>query len=204
VMWDEFDAYLIDLQSKRNQRVSSREVSERAVIRCGPSEPILLFSDLDRGNGKNPACAVTMETTQCYAKWISEQTGGKFRIPTEAEWEFAARAGGGGEPIVSKEQLNKIAWFKDNSGDEYHPVGRKEPNAWGLHDTLGNVWEWTVNPDGKAVARGGGFTDPIKKVFIGSRQTDFKQWRVTDLEYPQNRWRLSDGQMVGMRLVMDE
>jgi formylglycine-generating enzyme required for sulfatase activity len=61
----------------------------------------------------------------------------KYRLPSEAEWEYAARAGG-----ATRQSLDDVAWYADNSGDETHPVGQKKPNAWGLYDMLGNVREW--------------------------------------------------------------
>ncbi len=62
-----------------------------------------------------------------------------FRLPTEAEWEYACRSGTTGERYG---ELDAVAWHRGNSGSETHPVGKKQPNAWGLYDTIGNVWEW--------------------------------------------------------------
>jgi formylglycine-generating enzyme required for sulfatase activity len=72
------------------------------------------------------------------AKLNARNDGYKYRLPSEAEWEYAARAGSTGAPV----SLDEVAWYADNSGDETHPVGTKKPNAWGLYDMLGNVREW--------------------------------------------------------------
>jgi formylglycine-generating enzyme required for sulfatase activity len=73
------------------------------------------------------------------AKLTARNDGYKYRLPTEAEWEYAARAGATGALTAS---LDEVAWYEANSGDETHPVGTKKPNAWGLYDMLGNVREW--------------------------------------------------------------
>ena len=79
-----------------------------------------------------------------------------YRLPTEAEWEYAARAGTTGARYG---ELDDVAWYDGNSGSTTHPVGTKQPNAWGLHDMLGNVWEWTG--DGWGAYASGTATDPL-------------------------------------------
>ena len=97
--------------------------------------------------------------------------GWRFDIPTEAEWEYASRAGSkealysGYEitaPIGKCRRLDDIVWYKDNSHQKTHPVGKKKANAWGLHDTLGNLWEWCA--DGYCNYTSASATDPITPV----------------------------------------
>jgi len=74
-----------------------------------------------------------------FCRKLSSQLGQTVSLPTEAQWEYACRAGTTG---AYAGDLDEMGWYWDNSGDEIHPVGQKKPNAWGLYDMHGNVWEW--------------------------------------------------------------
>jgi formylglycine-generating enzyme required for sulfatase activity len=107
------------------------------------------------------------EAQEFLSRLNARNDGYKYRLPTEAEWEYAARAG---SPAPAGAALDEVAWYAANSGDETHPVGQKKPNAWGLYDMLGNVREWVedqysatyyanaplADPTGPAPGQGGG------------------------------------------------
>jgi formylglycine-generating enzyme required for sulfatase activity len=89
---------------------------------------------------RRPVEQVTWEDAQAFIQRLNAQKGEEvYRLPTEAEWEYACRAGTTGARYGD---LDRIAWYGENSGNQTHPVGEKAANAWGLHDMLGNVWEW--------------------------------------------------------------
>jgi len=95
-------------------------------------------------NDTHPVVCVSWNDAVAYCKWLSQKTGESYRLPTEAEWEYACRAGtttmwSFGD---DEKELEKYAWYGENSEGKTHPVGEKLPNPWGLHDMHGNVWEW--------------------------------------------------------------
>jgi formylglycine-generating enzyme required for sulfatase activity len=110
-----------------------------------------------------------------------------FRLPTEAEWEYACKAG---ETGIRYGDLNSIAWYKDNSSMTSHIVGQKEPNAWGLYDMLGNVWEWCSDIYDETVYgsyrifRGGGWADEERSVMATTRRRSHPiKFRIDDLGF---------------------
>lgn len=110
-----------------------------------------------------------------------------FRLPTEAEWEYACKAGTNG---IRYAELDLIAWYKDNSGKAPHPVGQKEPNAWGLYDMLGNVWEWCSDIYDETVygsyriIRGGGWSDEERSVMATTRRRSHPlKFKIEDLGF---------------------
>ncbi|GAL94652.1 SUMF1/EgtB/PvdO family nonheme iron enzyme [Microcystis aeruginosa] len=97
-----------------------------------------------QNNPQNPVERVSCNDAKAFCQKLSQITGKTYRLPTEAEWEYACRAGTTTRYYFGDDanQLGNYAWYGGNSQDKTHPVGQKKPNAWGLHDMSGNVWEW--------------------------------------------------------------
>jgi len=138
-------------------------------------------SDEGWGRGKRPVINVTWDDAKAYTKWLSDQTGKNYRLPTESQWEYACRAGNAGKYAFGDDanQLGNYGWYDKNSEEKTHPVGEKKPNAFGLYDMHGNVWEWledvwhtnyegapsdgsawTSGGDSKNLLRGGSWINP--------------------------------------------
>ena len=117
-------------------------------------------------------------------------SGLTFRLPTEAEWEYACRAGSSGDygkladgTEITEETLSEVAWYDDNSGHKTHPVGQKQPNAFGLYDMHGNVWEWCEYlyraGGSNRVSRGGSWSSSSRDCAAsdrGSSDPDFRYY----------------------------
>ena len=168
----------------------------QGVMGTNPSE----FS----GCGQCPVERVSWNDAQEFIRSLNGRFGGnRYRLPTEAEWEYAARAGTTGDRYGN---LDAIAWYRDNSGGRTHPVGQKAPNAWGLHDMLGNVWEWVA--DWYGGYPGGAVTDPRGPVSGSDRVDRGGGWGVS-ASYCRSSTRFSDtpgirNAYLGFRLLRTE
>jgi formylglycine-generating enzyme required for sulfatase activity len=122
----------------------------------------------------NPVEQVSWNDVQAFIRRLNQQEGhNHYRLPTEAEWEYATRAGSTGAYSFGDDadSLGRYAWYSDNSGDKRYPVGQKEPNAWGLHDMHGNVWEWVQDWYGERYYSNSPGSDP-KGPSSGSRRVE--------------------------------
>lgn len=157
---------------------------------------------------RHPVEQVNWTDCQDFVKKLSKITGKKFRLPTEAEWEFAARGGvkSNGYKYSGGNQLSLLAWYNENSGSTSHEVGQKTPNELGLYDMSGNIWEWVqdwkgdftdeeqTNPTGpetgdEKVCRGGGWNREHDRCRVSYRGDD-----EPDLRY----------RSLGLRVVLDK
>ncbi len=194
VTWDEYDLWAFRLDLRADQRTEEMDAITR------PSKP---YGAPDRGFGHNgfPALGMTFHAAQEYCRWLSMKTGRRYRLPAEAEWEYACCANSAAEP--SKEKLDQQAWYWDNAEDQTHRAGSKEPNAWSLHDMLGNVAEWVIGSDGTPMTAGGSFRERAGQVHGGTRSQQAPSWNATDPQFPKSKWWLSDAPFVGFRVVCE-
>lgn len=216
VTWDEYDLFTFPKEEV--------EVSGQADAVTRPTKP---FVDMSFGMGRRgfPAISMTQYAARKYSQWLSAMTGRYYRLPTEAEWEYACRAGTA--PAYSfgngSAELGQYAWYRGNSDGKYHPIGVKEPNPWGLYDMHGNVIEWTLdqyapdryqrltegilNPWLKPsrlfphVVRGGSWADGADALRCAARRGSDPSWQIQDPQLPKSVWYHTDAPWVGLRLV---
>jgi formylglycine-generating enzyme required for sulfatase activity len=226
VTWDEYDSYWRKVKgAKRPDPKTQQDKDADAVTR--PTPP---YADETFGHGRegNPVLCITHHAAMEYCRWLSAKTGKLYRLPTEAEWEWACRAGTttaysfGDDPAM----LGEYAWFDKNSEEVAHPVGKKKPNQWGLYDMHGNVAEWCIDhyrknyyisfpldkpslspvllPTEKRysyVARGGAWIDSPSGLRCAARRGSDKEWLKRDPQRPQSIWWMTDADFVGFRVV---
>ncbi|HUX07002.1 MAG TPA: SUMF1/EgtB/PvdO family nonheme iron enzyme [Acidobacteriota bacterium] len=131
----------------------------------------VMATNPSRYKGSNyPVEKVSWNDAQKFCRKLSSLTGKNYRLPTEAEWEYACRAGSETKFSWGKSVDNEYAWYLDNGENKPHNVGQKQPNAWGLFDTSGNVWEWCEDSvDDLNIVRGGSWINSAKALRSSSR-----------------------------------
>jgi formylglycine-generating enzyme required for sulfatase activity len=219
ITWDAYRLFMFATEANEKQN------PDRMVD--ATSRPTAPYVEMSFGMGLQgyPAISMTQHAANKFAQWLSLKTGHFYRLPTEAEWEYACRAGTstaysfGDDPS----QLGEYAWFGENSGEKYQQVGKKKPNPWGLYDMHGNVMEWTLdqhstdfygskgelalNPWNKATesyphaVRGGSWNDSADKLRCGARVPSDVDWKIQDPQLPKSIWYHTDAQWLGFRLV---
>ncbi|MGE4298007.1 MAG: formylglycine-generating enzyme family protein [Desulfovibrionaceae bacterium] len=151
---------------------------------------------------RNPVENVSWDDVQGFIRRLNGRGNGGFRLPTEAEWEYAARSGGRTETYAGGENVDRVAWYNGNSGGKAHPVGGKAPNGLGLYDMSGNMWEWCQdwygegyyaasprsNPTGPGgysarVVRGGSWLDGPRHVRSALRRWHLPSITLFDLGF---------------------
>ncbi len=201
--WDMYDAFVFAMD-----RAEGATDEPDAYTR--PSKPYIL---MDRGFGHKdyPVISVSPKGASEFCKWLSTKTGLRLRLPSEAEWQLAARADQTGEWGFAggETALSNHAWHAGNSLDdedmrlETRAVGLKSPNALGLFDMHGNASEWTRALDGSFVAKGGSFKEKGAALHLSARRPLDGSLNATDPQIPKSMWWLADGGFVGFRVVCE-
>lgn len=194
----------------------------------GVTRPSPPYVDFTLGMGKSggfPANSMTQYAALMYCKWLYNKTGVFYRLPTEAEWEYASRAASE-KPYFfgdNENDLKDYAWYADNSGNKYHRVKQLKPNLWGLYDVYGNVAEWTldqyqedyfekiktgstdpvIEPKTKypVTLKGGHFRDEAVNLRSAARLASNRKWNARDPQIPKSKWWIADAPFVGFRIV---
>lgn len=227
VTWDAYEiwSFSLDIQRRQFTGIKPTELDKFADAVARPTKP---YTDMTFGMGKEdfPAICMTQLAAKRYCQWLSAKTGHYYRLPTEAEWEYACRAGTKTAYFFGDDasKLGDYAWYFDNSDEAYHKVGQKKPNPWGLYDMHGNVAEHVLDRydpgyhqtlAGKKVAncynpptelenravKGGSWDDDPEALRCAARRGSDKEWKIQDPQIPQSQWYYTDALFCGFRVI---
>ncbi|MHC4433196.1 MAG: formylglycine-generating enzyme family protein [Planctomycetota bacterium] len=235
VCWTEttielFTAYYQETVSAKRDFIETQEAKKDAEQKADVdaiSGPTPVYGDLSMGYGpKHPAIGMTWHNANNFCLWLSKKTGKKYRLPTEAEWEYACRAGKADVFGATDDpaKMRDYAWYEATADSETSEVAKKKPNAFGLYDMAGNVREWVsdfysptayaeaakknpaVNPKGPEtgklhVARGGDYSSSVAELRCAARHFEQKWWRMGDPQIPKSIWWLPEMDIIGFRVA---
>jgi len=224
--WNAYTLFIYEEEEKMVMKIRGYKPELNAVSDA-VARPTTPYVEMSFGMGTEgfPAISMTQHAANTYCKWLTAKTGHYYRLPTEAEWEYACRAGTatpysfGDDPSL----LDEHAWHDGNSDFKYQKVGTKKPNPWGLHDMHGNVSEWVLdqfvsdiyatfkeavsNPFeyGKSlyprIARGGSWMDKPEGLRSAVRIASSAAWKFQDPQLPKSIWYHTDAQFLGFRVI---
>lgn len=225
ITWDQYELFL----ERQIDTFGLKDLAKEITIDIDAiSSATTPYVDMSHGMGKKgyPVVNITQYAAITFCQWLCAKTGNFYRLPTEAEWEYAARAGSTttyyfGEDSV---ELKLYAWFDQNSERKYHKVGAKLPNKYGLYDMHGNVAEWTMdeytldtyaNRLGKTAdnpwikptklyprsVRGGSWMDSAIELRSSARTASSAEWKRIDPQIPKSRWWFTNAPNVGFRVI---
>lgn len=219
ITWEQYNQFSTEVISNlENENLAGTDIGVDTDAISLPTPP---YVDMSFGMGTDgyPAISMTHYAASMFTKWLTAKTGKFYRLPTEAEWEYAC--------IVSSENLKEQAWFKENSNQGYQKVGTKEPNHYGLYDMPGNVAEWTTdrfyedydsrvkNMSSEPIknpwfqptelypraVRGASWMDSETEVSCNKRRASNSDWKRLDPQIPKSLWWHTNAQFLGFRIV---
>ena len=226
--WDQYEPFTItSVPRKKDGSLRYPEHFKNSDPADLVSAPTIPYTEMDFGMGTKgyPAICMTHHAANKFCEWLSFQTGHFYRLPTEAEWEYACRAGTTGPYSCPTEKLDQFAAFDpEQVRVRYEKVGSKKPNPWGLFDMHGNVMEWCLDQyraDAYATWKGDPVVDPLTRpmkregrVIRGGSWYDLPEelrsarrlhqdsdWQGADTDIPKSFWYLTDAHWLGFRIV---